>query len=72
MINKRAVFTIIILLFGALGNYIRAQGNSSIIFIENKGQWPDEVKFYADIPGGMLFIENNDVCNGWLHLLASN
>ncbi len=59
MINKRAVFTFIIMLFGALGNLIRAQGNSTIIFIENKGQWPKEVKFYADIPGGMLFIENN-------------
>lgn len=59
MINKRLVFTIIIILCGVLGNYIRAQVNSSIIFIENKGQWPDEVKFYAEIPGGMLFIENN-------------
>jgi hypothetical protein len=59
VINKRAVFTIIIILIAALGNRLMAQGTSTIVFIENKGQWPEKVKFYADIPGGMLFIENN-------------
>jgi gliding motility-associated-like protein len=57
--DKKFLFAIIFLLLGALGNQLSAQGNSSIIFIENKGQWPEEVKFYADIPGGRLFIENN-------------
>ena len=59
MTDKRFLFTIIVLLLGALGNQLNAQGNSSIIFIENKGQWPEEVKFSAEIPGGILFIENN-------------
>ena len=31
--------------------------NPGIIFIENKGQWPEEVRFSAEIPGGRLFIE---------------
>jgi PKD repeat protein len=26
-------------------------------FIENKGQWPDQVLFAADIPGGKLYVE---------------
>ncbi|MEN8248012.1 MAG: gliding motility-associated C-terminal domain-containing protein [Bacteroidota bacterium] len=38
-----------------------AQQNNAIIFIENKGQWPEEVKFSAEIPGGMLFVENNSL-----------
>jgi len=36
-----------------------ASGNNGIIFIENKGQFPEQVRFYAEIPGGMLFIEEN-------------
>lgn len=36
-----------------------AQHQASISFIENKGQWPKEVKFTADIPGGKLFIEKD-------------
>ena len=59
MVRKRVLVTIIYLLFSGLCNFIQAQGSSSIVFIENKGQWPAEVKFYADIPGGILFIENN-------------
>lgn len=27
------------------------------IFVENKGQWPSEVLFKADIPGGYLFVK---------------
>ena len=30
-----------------------------IIFEENKNQWPDVVKFRAEIPGGNLFLEQN-------------
>jgi gliding motility-associated-like protein len=33
--------------------------NSSLAFIENKGQWIDEAKFKADIPGGVMFLTNN-------------
>jgi len=28
-------------------------------FIENKNQWPSQVKFATDIPGGRLFVSNN-------------
>ena len=37
----------------------QGQNYSGITFIENKGQWPKEVKFAADIPGGQLFIEEH-------------
>src|SRR4051812_47442966 len=30
-----------------------------IIFEENKNQWPGQVKYQADIPGGKLFLEQN-------------
>ncbi len=31
----------------------------TIIFEANKNQWPEQVKFQADIPGGKLFLEQN-------------
>jgi len=34
---------------------------SAIKFIENKGQWDDEVLFKADIPGGHLFVTSNSL-----------
>jgi gliding motility-associated-like protein len=34
---------------------------SSLHFTENKSQWPGEVKYRADIPGGKLFLENNSL-----------
>lgn len=45
---------ILLLLFGSASF---GRGNSGITFIENKGQWPKEVRFSAEIPGGRLFIE---------------
>lgn len=59
MIRKGVLFIVIYILFTALCNNIQAQNSTSIVFIENKGQWPGAVKFSAEIPGGMLFIENN-------------
>lgn len=29
------------------------------LFVENKNQWPDQVKFGRDIPGGKLYLEKN-------------
>ena len=31
--------------------------SSNYFFIENKGQWPSDVLFKADIPGGYLFVK---------------
>lgn len=30
-----------------------------LVFIENKGQWPADVRFRADLPGGFLFLKTN-------------
>ena len=38
-----------------------AIGNNEVIFIENKGQWPAAVKYFAEIPGGQLFVRNNKI-----------
>lgn len=35
--------------------------SAQITFIENKGQWEDNVKYKADIPGGVLFIEDGQL-----------
>ena len=34
-------------------------GTTGILFVENKGQWPEQVKYSAEIPGGRLFIEEH-------------
>ena len=59
MTERKFLFVFILLLLTAICNQLKAQGNASIVFIENRGQWPEQVKFFADIPGGKLFIENN-------------
>ena len=30
-----------------------------ITFVENRGQWANEVRFRADIPGGYLYLKAN-------------
>ncbi|MBI4932212.1 MAG: gliding motility-associated C-terminal domain-containing protein [Bacteroidetes bacterium] len=55
--------------------FIFAQANkeipssvSKLFFDENKNQWPAQVKFHAEIPGGNLFLENNTLT----YLLSEN
>jgi hypothetical protein len=38
---------------------VHSELSSELIFIENKGQWPSEINFYADIPGGQIFVRSN-------------
>jgi len=52
------LFTVVCIFFS---NSIKAQSHQGIIFIENKGQWAEEVKFAADIPGGKMFIEETSL-----------
>ncbi|PUZ29264.1 hypothetical protein DCC81_07320 [Chitinophaga parva] len=33
--------------------------NSPLEFIENKGQWPQDFRYQADMGGGMVFLRNN-------------
>lgn len=47
-----------VLSFLLLSITILARG-SNILFEENKNQWPSQVKFQADIPGGKIFLEKN-------------
>lgn len=41
--------------------------SSTVRFIENKGQWPQEVLFKADIPAGALFITNKGLYYSLYH-----
>lgn len=34
-------------------------GSNKLIFIENKGQWPSQVRFKTDIRNGAIFLEKN-------------
>ncbi|MBL4653007.1 MAG: gliding motility-associated C-terminal domain-containing protein [Flavobacteriales bacterium] len=40
---------------------------SPITFIENKGQWQDNILFRADIPGGTLFLERDKLTYVFSH-----
>ncbi|MBO0935328.1 gliding motility-associated C-terminal domain-containing protein [Fibrella sp. HMF5335] len=30
-----------------------------LVFVENKGQWPDDIRYRADLPGGFLFLKTS-------------
>lgn len=47
------------LIVSALGIYAQevAVTPSQFKFIENKGQWPDQVTFRAEVPGGFIWLE---------------
>jgi len=38
---------------------LQVHATEGFLFTENKGQWPDQVAFQADLPGGKLFFEND-------------
>lgn len=40
--------------------------DGGIVFVENKGQWPVQVLYRADIPGGFLYVEKNSL---FFHLI---
>lgn len=39
--------------------FVACWGSDPILFIENKGQWAEEVRFRADIPYGKLYVLNH-------------
>lgn len=47
-------------LFLALAFFGGHLGYSQLEFIENLGQWHDNVEFRADLPGGAIFLEDNE------------
>lgn len=53
-LGKTVIFFALLFFLGFKGFSI---DNPGIMFIENKGQWPEEVRFSAEIPGGRFFIE---------------
>ncbi len=59
LIIKKYKLLLFALTLGVISSQSYAQNHTGLTFIENKGQWPQTVKFSASIPGGRLFIENN-------------
>ncbi len=49
------VFTLVFLVS------IPAHFHAQISFIQNKGQWPDQVRYKAEIPGGSLWIQSEGI-----------
>ncbi|MBC8151331.1 MAG: gliding motility-associated C-terminal domain-containing protein [Bacteroidetes bacterium] len=39
----------------------QALPGSSIVFVQNKGQWPTDVRFRVDVPGGFLFLKERSL-----------
>jgi gliding motility-associated-like protein len=56
-VKNRSQILIVIACLLAIHSF--AQQLEPFEFIENKGQWDEQVKFKAAIPGGSLFIHNN-------------
>lgn len=54
--NKN-IFPILALLLNSF--FAFASQPTEIVFEENKNQWPSQVKYQADIPGGKVFLEQN-------------
>ncbi len=52
--HRRALIFILIFLAG-----LPVIVSSQISFIQNKGQWPAQVKYKAEIPGGSFWIQSN-------------
>lgn len=55
-----------ILLFAAvsmvsMGVYAHEDDDSPVRFIENKGQWEDFIHYTAEIPGGKIFLEQDQI-----------
>lgn len=56
--RKLITFTIICLLISIFGlTQEISHAPSQFKFIENKGQWPDQVTFRAEVPGGFIWLE---------------
>ena len=51
-------WSITIVLLVLLGRAV-AEGGADVQFVENKGQWPEQVLYKAYVPGGALFVERN-------------
>ena len=52
--NFKIIFCILILSLSGIPLYLQAQ----VEFIENKGQWPNQVKYRGDFNTGSFFIED--------------
>ncbi|MEZ0607140.1 gliding motility-associated C-terminal domain-containing protein [Fibrella sp. WM1] len=52
----RSTLLILCLLTGC---FLARAAPRGLVFIENKGQWPADVRFRADLPGGFLFLKTN-------------
>ncbi len=55
---KRSGSLLLLLLISFVNSPSRAN-SSPFIFIENKGQWPEDVLFKSEIPGGYLFVKES-------------
>ncbi len=53
VLAMRKIVVVIAILFGTLTNAVKGQNR----FVENGGQWPSQVQFAKDLPGGKLYLE---------------
>src|SRR5690349_9533751 len=53
--------------FGISPAFAGHEGNSHLLFTENKGQWESNILFQTDFRGGRLFLEKNDFMYVFYH-----
>lgn len=58
---KRYGLLLLSIIFGLTGLWSQEipEINSQYQFIENKGQWPEQVNFRAEVPGGFIWLEKD-------------
>ncbi len=59
MSNRIILTFFLVVIFWLYAGTSLSHDNSSIRFIENKGQWPGEVLFKASMPGGDIYLLKN-------------
>ena len=50
---------ILFFLFLVSFSTLAVAGQPGLVFVENKGQWPTDVRYRADLPGGFLFLKTS-------------
>lgn len=55
----RLTFTVLLSALTILTGFANAPAQPAFQFVANAGQWPSQVQFATAVPGGHLFLENN-------------
>lgn len=55
------MFRLLLIFLILQANLTKALPGNNAVFVQNKGQWPTDVRFRVDIPGGYLFLKEQSL-----------